>query len=187
MTESDTREHSAAGPTSGRRGVVVDRALSLVRLPAQTVLRAVRDTRRAEAVESVIDRADAAVRGAAGAALGDEGLRNDARALRARIESRSEGTKPAASRPARKPSAPAKKETTMAREVAEAKAKDERAEALQEEAEALEGRQDALEERQEALRMGDEALGLKESVDRAREESKRIDPDSGASGGSEQR
>ena len=128
MSDSSAERKRVGEPESGRRGVVVDRTLSLIRLPAETVLRVAPKTRMTKSAESALDRADAAARGAAGAALGDEGLRNDARALRAKIKSRQRPTKP---------------DDLEAQEKADA----------EERADALEERQDALRHGEEALHL----------------------------------
>ena len=68
--------------TSSMRGKAIDGTLRLARLPADWLLKVAPAT-AADTVELAIDRADAAVRGAAGSMLSDQGLREDAERRRA--------------------------------------------------------------------------------------------------------
>ena len=74
--------------TSSIPGKAVDGALRLARFPADRLLKVAPETGATATVGLAIDRADAAVRGAAGSVLSDHGLREDAERRRAAADER---------------------------------------------------------------------------------------------------
>ena len=174
----------------------VNGAIKLARLPADTVLRAAPESVASPAGRAV-DRADAAVRSAAGTALRDPQLRDEAKHLRERAsehaeagETRAEKTRAEAEKRRKLADQRAKRNRARARQrrqqkQAEArKAEDQRKQAAQKRAaeqqdkvkagriDALETKADALKEREPTLTETGEAQRLKDAAGRARQERK---------------
>jgi len=74
--------------TASIPGKAVDGALRLARFPADRLLKVAPETGATATVGLAIDRVDAAVRGAAGSALNDHGLREDAELRHAAADER---------------------------------------------------------------------------------------------------
>jgi len=164
----------------------VERTLKLIRLPADAALRAAPEGRVRSSFGQALDRADAAVRQAAGNALRDEQLKDEAARLRSAVAEREPGGEPyadpgartrrsprsgaaaaeasqraaaAAAKSAKRRKRVDEKQTVSAAEEAADKSREERVEALQDQAEELGGPNDGLE--------------LKEAAERARTEARR--------------
>jgi colicin import membrane protein len=113
--------------TSSIPGKAVDGALRLVRFPADRLLKVVPETGATAAVGLAIDRADAAVRAAAGSVLSDHGLREDAERRRAAAEERKRAIRLRTEAHERAENAAARTDEKQAESVARRKQADERA------------------------------------------------------------
>ena len=111
----------------------VSGAIKVVRLPADTVLRAAPE-RLANPAQFAVDSADAAVRGAAGRVLGDSDLQQEAERLRTAVDERRRafdlrGARPSAPRRPRERTEKARTEAERRRRRADAEAEKKRKQA----------------------------------------------------------
>jgi len=125
--------------TASIPGKVVDGALRLARFPADWLLKVAPETGATATVGLAIDRADAAVRGAAGSALNDHGLREDAELRRTAADERKRAMRLRTKAHERVATAEARTDEKQAESVARRKRADE--EAKQKRAQAAEQRE----------------------------------------------
>jgi colicin import membrane protein len=109
-------------------GKAVDGALRLARFPADRLLKVAPETAATATVGLAIDRAEAAVRGAAGSVLRDHGLRDDAELRRAAADERKHAMRLRTKAHERIETAETRTDEKQAESVARRKQADERAE-----------------------------------------------------------
>lgn len=125
--------------TASIPGKAVDGALRLARFPADWLLKVAPETGATATVGLAIDRADAAVRGAAGSALNDHGLSEDAERRHAAADERKRAMRLRTKAQERAETAEARTDEKQAESVARRKRADE--EAKQKRAQAAEQRE----------------------------------------------
>jgi hypothetical protein len=181
----------------------VDGALRLARFPADRLLKVAPETGVTATVGLAIDRADAAVRGAAGSVLSDHGLHEDAERRRAAADERERAMRLRTKAQVRVETADARNDEKQAESVARRKRADEKArqkgaqaaeqrERLKEQAaktatkrkQAAEAKAEKAQEdaekrgqagRLEQLEKKSDALEVKEAASRAADEARRIE------------
>jgi hypothetical protein len=152
----------------------VEGALSVVRLPIDGALRVAGLMGAGESAELAVDRADAAVRAAAGATLRDEALATDARRRRKeaaeeaerkreQAKKQREATKAEASRTAGKRKEQAEESAVRSKQATKEREKRETLDQLDTKSEALSQKQAALTAADEGRRLGEEAANAKSS------------------------